>query len=296
MSVVTVNHEWELHCHSQASDGALSVADLLSRAAERGVRHLALTDHDTAAGYREAVRLTQRPANLQLYPAAELSAVWSKRTVHIVALGIDPYSEAWRAIEDDYQQRRTDRFSKIVQRLNKKGFEIDQSRLLDGLPDGAVPGRPHIAKYLLDTNQIKDTATAYKKWLGAGKVGDVKQNWPEMSDVVGTINAVGGMAVIAHPHRYKLTWTKLRELLDDFTEAGGGAVEAACTGIHPDLFRFLAQQALERDLYVSGGSDFHSPSQSFLDLGRYPALPSNAKPVYDWLQRRMQSLTLETER
>lgn len=280
--IVNVPHEWELHCHSEFSDGQLSCQELFATAQERGVKHLALTDHDTAKGYRAAVEQNWVPDDLTLYPATELSCVWRGRTIHIVGLNIDAYSDEWLSTEADYVERREIRFQRILHLMRKAGFEMDEQAIRESaLP--AQPARPHIADYLIQTEQVKTIGSVYKRWLGQGKAGDVKQQWPELNEAVAAITASGGMAVIAHPHRYKLTWTKARELLDDFTEAGGQGLEISCVGMHPQMREFLAEQARERGLYVSGGSDFHSPKTQWLKLGLFPDWPKEVATVTDWL-------------
>ncbi|TXR52120.1 PHP domain-containing protein [Reinekea thalattae] len=278
-------HEWELHCHSRFSDGSLSLPELFQLAQQNGVQHLALTDHDTCAGYRHAVDNQLVPEDLTLYPAAELSCIWAKRTLHIVGLGIDAYSEQWLAIEKDYDRRREKRFQRIVYLLQKNGLSVDEAAIRK-LAEPGPPARPHIAQYLVDSGQAKNIAAVFKRWLGQGQLGDVKSHWPDLIDAVAAIQQCGGIAVIAHPHRYKLTWTKARELIADFSAAGGRGIEVACIGIHPDMSKFLVAQAQEHDLLVSGGSDFHHLHTQWLKLGTYPMWPNHVTSVKEWLLQR----------
>ena len=289
--ILNQQHEWELHCHSQYSDGELSCTDLFEHAVARGVKHLALTDHDTAAGYREAIANQWVPESLTLYPATELSCVWLGRTIHVVGLGMDVYSPQWLAVEQDYIRRREKRFTRIMYLLEKGGFTIDEAAIRK-IAEPGTPARPHIAQYLVETQQVKTTGHAYKRWLGAGKPGDVKQQWPDIEEAVKTIVDNGGLAVLAHPHRYNLTWTKSRELLDTFAEAGGGAMEVACVGMNPDKRKFLTEQAQSRGLLVSGGSDFHSLKTSWLKLGSFPDWPRDVELASDWLLNKMKSCSV----
>ena len=287
--IVNRKHEWELHCHSRFSDGQLTCPDLFALAVTNGVRHMALTDHDTAAGYRAALANAWVPAELELYPAAELSCVWKGRTIHMVGLGIDAYSERWLSIENDYVERRENRFLRILHVMRKAGFELKEERIRAIAPPGP-PARPHVAAYLVETEQAKNTAQLYKRWLGQGKIGDVKSQWPEMAEAAQWILECGGLPVVAHPHRYDLTWTKTREMLDDFCAAGGQAIEIACVGLNPEKRKFLSNQAQERNLYASGGSDFHSPNTPWLKLGTYPEWPKDLPTASDWLRTRMATL------
>ena len=275
-------HQWELHCHSHYSDGQLGLADLFELALACGVTQLALTDHDTAAGYRAAHAQKLIPQGLTLHPASELSCVWNGRTVHIVGLGIEAFSDAWLAVEADYNHRRQERLARILHLLAKQGLEIDLSRLSEQAAPG-LPARPHIANLLVQSGQVASHAQAFKKWLGQGKAGDVKQQWPSLDQAVKAITDSGGLAVIAHPHKYKLTWTKARELLDEFQHAGGLGIEISCIGLAPELRKFLIGQAQQRGLWVSGGSDFHRPDTQWIRLGQYPAWPVDVPLAKDWL-------------
>lgn len=282
--ILNSKQTWDLHCHSQFSDGKLTLQELFALAVERGVAHLALTDHDTAAGYR-AAQQEWIPDALTLYPGAELSCVWRGRALHIVGLGMDVQHEGWRAVEADYVRRREARFDRIVFVLRRAGLQIDEA-IIRGLAEPGPPARPHIAEYLVMTEQAKTTATAYKKYLGRGTMGDVKSQWPDLEDAIQRIVRHGGVAILAHPHRYNLTWTKCRELLDDFTAAGGRGLEISCVGMEPNFRSFLIEQAQQRSMWASGGSDFHHPNTAWLKLGYYPAWPNQVDPVSDWLMQR----------
>lgn len=286
--IVKQQHNWEMHCHSRFSDGQLEPTDLFELAVSRGIEHMALTDHDTAKGYRESLAQGWVPESLTLYPAAELSCVWRGRTLHIVGVGMDVFSEGWLSVEQGYINRREKRFQRILYLMTKAGFTMDETAIRK-IAGEATPARPHIAQFMLESGQVKSIGQVYKRWLGQGKAGDVKQQWPEMAEAVAAITDHGGMAVIAHPHRYKLTWTKARELLDDFTEIGGQGIEVACVGMHPDLRKFLTDQARDRGLWVGGGSDFHSPDAQWIQLGVYPTLPRDVPHVHEWLESAQQS-------
>ncbi|MEJ2042148.1 MAG: PHP domain-containing protein [Reinekea sp.] len=286
--VLNSQHSWELHCHSYYSDGRLSLIDLFHLAMARGVENLALTDHDTAMGFRAALEQNLVPVGLTLHPATELSCVWNGRTVHLVGLGINACSREWLATESDYNTRRTKRLQRILTLLQKQGLGVDIETLYQQA-EPALPARPHIAQYLTQSGQVASPGQAFKKWLGQGKVGDVKQQWPELAEAVAAINCAGGMAVVAHPHKYKLTWTKARELLDEFQQCGGLGVEVSCVGMHPDLRKFLIGQVKERGLWASGGSDFHSPSADWIKLGSFPGWPADVPLAKDWLASKAQS-------
>ncbi|MHA7878449.1 MAG: phosphatase [Saccharospirillum sp.] len=280
-----ISQRWELHCHSDYSDGTLSPQALYDLALERELAHLVLTDHDTAEGYRWLARHGQLQPALRLWPGTELSSQWLGRSVHVVGIGMDVHSDGWQAVEARYAGAREQRLARILFLLRREGLTIDESALQAQAGAGTL-GRPHIARYLVDSGQVKDSATAFKRWLGNGKVGDVKQSWPELAQAVADICDHGGIAVLAHPHRYKLTWRKLDQLLADFTEAGGRAVEVCCPAMPDAMRKRLAAYCEAHDILISGGSDFHQPGTPWASLGRYPQWPAQGPRLIDELLNR----------
>lgn len=219
----------DLHCHSTASDGALSPAALVERATGRGVTHLALTDHDTIAGLAEAEAAAQAQGII-LIPGVELSCLWKSRTIHIVGLDFDPGQAGFRQALEQQNENRWARARMIADRLGKLGVDglLDKASEAAG---GDVPGRPHFAQVLTEAGVVRNAAQAFKRYLGNGKPGDVKAFWPELPEVVRWITEAGGVAVLAHPRKYQLTATKLRELTADFRRAGGQAIEVSTSGL-----------------------------------------------------------------
>lgn len=280
--------EFDLHCHTTASDGKFEPAELVLRACERGVKTLAITDHDTVEGFRRALPVAQ--ANqLRLIPGIELSCVWGGVTIHIVGLNFDPQSPAMLAAEAQQTAARKQRSLIIAERLSKKlnhDIDIRDIQALAGgdNDDGSeLVGRPHFAQYLVNQGLVPDMASAFKKYLGAGKVGDVKASWPELETVVKWIVAAGGSAVMAHAHLYNMTRTKLRACMDDFVDAGGSAIEVAYGMMDAGQQGEMVRLAKDFNLKGSCGSDFHGPNRFGLDLGVMPGFPQEIEPVWsDW--------------
>jgi len=245
----------DFHTHSLASDGALEPSDLLLQAKEEGVSRFAITDHDTLAGYL-SVKDTQAAQDVGLISGVELSCRWAKTTIHVVGLGFDDSAAEIIDMVTSLSDARIERAKTIAQRLENAGF----SGALDGalkVANGSQIGRPHFAQWMLDTGHVASLTEAFDKYLGAGKVGDVKAFWPAMADVVHAITASGGVAVLAHPLKYRLTGMKLRALINDFKAAGGTCLEIL-NGRQPEVdMKRLSQMAQSSDLLVSAGSDFH---------------------------------------
>ena len=274
----------DLHCHSTASDGILSPAELVSRAKTHGVTLLALTDHDTVAGVAEA-RAAGRQLGVAIIPGIEFSARWGQRGVHIIGLNVDPASTAIQRAVDRRDELRAERAVRIAERLEKRGFSgaLAGARSLAG---DSVLGRPHFARWLVERGHVEDTARAFKRYLGAGKVGDVKVDWPALAETIADIHAAGGQAVLAHPLKYGLTRSRLRCLLQEFHSAGGDAVELLCGRQNPVQTRELRQlvDGLTVDPGLVGpryslGSDFHQPDQPWRELGSVH-LPADVEPVW----------------
>lgn len=270
----------DLHCHSLASDGQLSPSDLVDRAVERGVQMLALTDHDTLAGLDEAHHAAE--GRLQMINGIELSSRWRKIGVHIVGLDFNPQGLS-EAVAQQHQARK-ERAEVIGKRLSRKGMAGALAGATE-IADGAEISRVHFAQFLVQQGHVKTETEAFKKWLGTGKIGDVKANWPEMDTVVRWIVDAGGIAVLAHPHHYNLTHTKLRELVADFQSASGKAMEIAGCGINPNQRQNLVRLCQETSLWGSRGSDFHRPN-AWTDLGKGPALPDGIEPVWQYFKQQ----------
>lgn len=286
MSLSTI----DLHCHSLASDGSLSPSELVERAAEKGVKLLALTDHDTVAGQEEAMA---RAAELgvAMVSGIELSCVWGNFTIHVLAYNFDLGSGRMQEIEQTQLQSRVQRAELIAEKLAKKGFP-DLLLPAKALSQSGIPGRPHFAQAMIDAGMVADHGEAFKKYLGAGKVGDVRSLWPTMPEIVRAIKAAGGVAVVAHPRKYNMTLTKLRALLTDFKLHGGEGIEVITSGQKQGEVGMLSDLCQRIGLKGSQGSDFHTPKYPWAELGRIPSLPKNVEPVWSgW--PAYQSLALE---
>jgi predicted metal-dependent phosphoesterase TrpH len=272
---------YDLHAHSTASDGTLSPAELMRHAHAAGVNVMALTDHDTTAGIAEA-RDTATQLGLEFIPGIELSVTWDNRTVHIVGLGIDENSEPIQVGIKKLMDFRQWRAEEIGRRLEKAGYP-DMYEKAKAYSNGRLIGRVHFARALVAAGHADTVGAVFKKFLVGGKPGFVPGAWAELGDVVNWIREAGGRAIIAHPARYDMTRTKLRQLIADFKELGGEGFEV-CSGSHSkDDVNTMAQHARDFDLLASAGSDFHGPENPWVNLGQLAPIPQGLKPVWhDW--------------
>ena len=267
----------DLHCHSTASDGTLTPQELLDRALTNGVELLSITDHDTVAAY---AALDEIPPSLSLVPGIELSTAWQGVGIHVVGLNVAPGHPAMTAAVTRQREARVARAGKIARRLVKLGLPDTLAAAAKQAGDGVI-ARPHFARALVELGVVKDISTAFRKYLGKGKAGDVKDHWAPLEDTIGAIRDAGGIAVLAHPGHYQLTRSKRRRLVADFKAAGGGAVEVISGRQDPALTAALAHDAVDFDLLASAGSDFHRPGQYGVELGAVPPLPPICTPVWN---------------
>lgn len=269
----------DFHCHSHFSDGALSPLALLELASARGVQQLAITDHDTVKAYSSQLGASAAGAGVTLVSGCEISCQWQRRNIHVVGLNLDLAASGFDRAMTVQARAREDRAEKITGVLQRLGFDValPQVQALAGV---GVIGRPHFAAHLVATNQMPSMAMAFKRVLGSGKPGDIKANWPTLETAVSWITDAGGVAIIAHPMKYKLTLTKLRGLLDEFVAAGGQGLEVLTGYQDAQRVNTLADLADRYGLYASAGSDFHQPGQPWAELGRVAALPDRCVPVW----------------
>lgn len=270
----------DLHTHSTASDGALAPAELVAAAADAGVGQLALTDHDTTSGLAEAAEAAR--GRLQLVSGVEISVTWKKHLLHIVGLGVDPASEELAMGLDNLQHQRRVRAREISDRLARHGLAEAEAgaRRLAG---GREPGRTHFARWLVAQGAAKNFQAAFKRWLKPGRPGHVSTQWAELEAACGWITAAGGIAVLAHPARYRLTRSRMTALLEAFRCAGGRGLEVVRAGADPAEIRQLGEWAVRFDLAGSAGSDFHEPGRAWQRLGGLANLPSRVRPVWHHL-------------
>lgn len=270
----------DLHSHTTGSDGKLPLSELIALAHEKGVKALAITDHDRVFLPEEAEALS---SPVTLISGTELSCTWAKQTIHVVGVNF-PQTQAAPLLEhcQEISLGRARRAMMIAEKLEKLGMKGAYEGAL-AQADGGQIGRPHFARWMLEQGHIKDMSTAFKRFLGAGKVGDIKTEWPTLAVAVHAIVAAGGTPVLAHPKQYKMTNTKLRALIQDFVHAGGKAIEVS-NGFQPsDQVRYLVELANAAGLLCSAGSDFHGPQSPYHFPGGYSALPADAVPVWhDW--------------
>ena len=272
---------YDLHSHSTASDGALSPTELVQRAHQHGVTSLALTDHDTTAGLPEA-QLCAAATGIKLIAGIELSTNWQDKCFHIVGLGIDPTYASLAEATHLLQSTRLERAEKIALKLEKKRIPGALEAVKNAAGDGMVT-RTHFADFLLSQNHVSSQQEAFDRYLAKGKFAYVSTSWAQLELAVNWITGSGGVAVLAHPLRYKLTANWMKRLLTAFKDAGGQGIEVITARNNADEIRLVADYAARFELAGSVGSDFHNAANQWVELGRLAPLPKNIKPVWELL-------------
>ena len=277
--------DYDLHCHSRHSDGTLTPTELVERAVGRGVKVLALTDHDDVAGLDEA-RTAAAQHGMTFINGVEISVSWRTHTLHIVGLNISPayppFAEGLRVVRSG----RGERAKKMADELAKAGIGgvLEGAYQYAGNPN--MIGRAHFARFLVEAGHCKDMKSVFNRYLVKGKPGYVPHKWATLEDAVAWIRGSGGVAVLAHPGRYMsgrvgMGKKTMHELLAEFVELGGKGIEVV-TGSHtPEQYAEFARYAEEFGLMASCGSDFHGPGESYRDMGRLPDFPLGCRPVWE---------------
>lgn len=289
MDLMSTPSAWlnaDLHSHSTVSDGTLAPQVLAARARTNGVQLWALTDHDEVGGLTDA-RDAALALGMDWLSGTEISVSFAGVTVHIVGLGFDPRHPA--IVEGLAQVRggRGRRAQEMADELARVGIPGTYEGALKYVGNPDLISRTHFARYLVELGVCADTNEVFRHYLAEGKPGFVPHRWASLGDAVGWIRDSGGIAVIAHPGRYRITPNEEYALFSEFKQHGGLGVEVV-TGSHiPPEYEKYADMAQEFDLLASRGSDFHSPGESRIDLGALPALPARLTPVWEALEPRI---------
>ncbi len=277
----------DLHCHSIVSDGTLTPEALAERAHSNGVELWSLTDHDEIGGQHRAATAA-KACGMRYLTGTEISVSFIDQTVHIVGLGFDPDDQALVAGLRQTRGGRSERAMEMSDGLAKVGIKGAYEGALKFVGNPELISRTHFARFLVESGVCRETNEVFRKYLTDGKPGFVPHRWASLKDAVTWITEAGGMAVIAHPARYKFTANQEFALFTEFKAHGGRGVEVV-TGSHSVAeYSIYADTALEFGLAASRGSDFHSPDESHTELGTLPFLPANLTPIWDVLAARIQ--------
>lgn len=270
----------DLHCHSTASDGLLPPAELARRAAGNGVDLLALTDHDDIAGL-PAARASAEECGIAFVSGVEISIEWEETQIHVVGLDFDPDNEALNDGLAAIRSGRIDRARRMSAELERFGIGNSFDGAMRYAENPNLISRAHFARFLVEAGICKDVRSVFESYLVPGRPGYVDHRWADLADAVNWITGAGGIAVVAHPARYKISKGAMRRFLGDFRDLGGQAIEVVSGSHSLDDVGTFGRLAREYGFMASRGSDFHGPQESYVDLGMLGYLPDGLKPVWE---------------
>jgi predicted metal-dependent phosphoesterase TrpH len=272
----------DLHCHSTVSDGLLTPTELVRRAHANGVTLLALTDHDEISGLGEA-RAEAAVCGLKFVNGVEISVSMGDQTVHIVGLGFDASNAALAAGLQQVRSGRDERAQRMSEALAKIGIRgvLEGAQKYVGNP--ALVSRAHFARYLVEIGIARDMPNVFEHYLVRGKPGFVEHEWASLDDALGWIHGAGGLAVIAHPGRTRLSKAEMLKLYDRFKALGGEAIEVVSGSQSGAEALEYGRIARRYGFLASRVSDFHGPGESPVDLGKAEILPPDLTPVWERL-------------
>jgi predicted metal-dependent phosphoesterase TrpH len=273
---------YDLHCHSTWSDGLLTPAAIVGRAAGRGVDVLSLTDHDEIGGLAEA-RAAAVEAGIGFVDGVEVSVTWNDVTLHVVGLRVDPLDSALIEGLARVRNGRLERARRMADGLAAVGIPGAFEGARKYVTSDRLISRTHFARFLVETGRVGEVKDVFKRYLTRGKPGYVAHEWATLPDAIRWIRGAGGHAVLAHPGRYPFTPTAMRRLLAEFRDTGGEGVEVLSSSHTPAVAAEYAAYARSFDLAASVGSDYHGPGESWVDLGDLRDLPDDLRPIWrDW--------------
>ncbi|MBP6998226.1 MAG: PHP domain-containing protein [Tepidiphilus sp.] len=273
----------DLHCHSLVSDGVLDPAEVVRHAAANGVALLSLTDHDETAGCA-AAEAEARAWGISFVPGVEISVSFADETIHVVGLGVDPDDAALSEGLQRVRSGRDARARRIAEELERHGIHGAWEGAMRLAKNPALVSRAHFARHIVSLGLMRSVSEVFQYYLAKGKPGYVAHEWAVLEEAISWIRGAGGVAVLAHPARYRLSAAQFEELLRRFDEAGGAAVEVSSGSHGPDDMRRWAHVARHWGFAASIGSDFHAPAESPVDLGAAHPLPPDLTPVWQLLE------------
>jgi len=268
----------DLHNHSYYSDGLLSPSEVVRLASKSSCDLFALTDHDTTDGIAEA-RLEADKLGVNLINGVEISAFWRNMAIHIVGLGVDVNNDILQTGLEHNKELRKMRAKKIALSLRRSGIRdaLEKAQMISG---GHMLTRTHFAQMLIQEGYCKDMKSVFRRYLTGKKPGGIRVEWKDFNEVINWIQSAGGKAFIAHPFRYRLTHTKIKNLIKDFKEASGDGFEVVNANSSREEINLGNQWSEDHDLLASCGSDFHGWPNQRVQIGNLIELPNPKRAVW----------------
>jgi len=256
----------DLHTHTTASDGTYTPEALVRHAQKEGLKILAITDHDSAAGVMEAVEAGEE-YGVKVIPGVEISVVFEPTEMHILGYGIDVNDPIFTDALTKLKENRERRNPKMLARLRELGFKITLEEVI-AEAGGDIVGRPHMARVLLKKGYVSSIDEAFQKYLGKGCPAYVPKEKLTPKQAINIIKKAGGLAFLAHPVYLEKTETELKLVLEELISYGLDGIEAYYTYHNEEQTRLYLELASKYNLLISGGSDFHGENKPEILIGR----------------------------
>ncbi|MEW6326233.1 MAG: PHP domain-containing protein [Thermodesulfobacteriota bacterium] len=256
----------DLHCHTTASDGSLTPAELVRKARESGLKAVAITDHDTVEGVGEALAEGER-LNFEVIPGIEISAEIPSGSMHILGYFIDHTSPQLVAVLRKLQDSRETRNQRIMEKLHSLHMEVSYAELLR-LAGGGQVGRPHIAELLVQKGFVPSLQAAFDIYLKRGRPAYVEKFRLTPSEAIKLITRAGGIAVLAHPGSLNKSLEEVEMVVGELKAAGLQGLEVFYTEHAPEQTRGYQRIANQHHLIPTGGTDYHGDYKPGIKLGR----------------------------
>lgn len=255
----------DLHTHSTESDGTYTPTELIELAHSRGIGTIALTDHDTCAGLKEA-QARARELGVNFIPGIELDISFKPGEFHLLGLNILKWEDSLAPALEEIMKRRHERNLKMIDLINDAGVELTYDEVTDEAR-GQVIARPHFASLLVKKKIVKNSAKAFDKYLAVGRPFYIEKEALSLQEGIDLIKSAGGHPVIAHPMSLYISWGKLPEKLERWKEMGIEGLEVWHSGAKPRKSKRLEMLADELGFFKTGGSDFHGDNRKDRPLG-----------------------------
>ena len=253
----------DLHVHTTASDGSCTPSEVVHIASEIGLSAIAITDHDTLAGYEEAAEAALA-CGIEVVPGIEISTRYQS-AVHILGYYVNKNDPVLRQALAEIVFERDRRNEKICTLMRADGLDVWYSNLKDRF--GQIVGRPHFARVLTEMGLASDVQDAFRRFLEVGKPYFQRRSFLSIERSVDLISGADGIPVLAHPFQYRLDDANLRVLIEHCMDYGLRGIECLYSGYTAEQSLYLSSLAAEYHLLVTGGSDFHGTPKPHIQLG-----------------------------
>ncbi len=245
----------DLHVHTTASDGQYKPSEIIQKAADKNIKVIAITDHDTTAGLKEASE-TGKKLGVTVVPGIEINITFPTGEFHLLGLGLKEPSKSLNIIVENVIKNRYERNIQIIQKMNDDGVPVSLQELEEDFP-GTVIGRPHFAAELVKHKVVKTRQQAFDQYLARGRKWYVPRVCTNLDEAIVAIRESGGVPVLAHPMSLYLSWGRLPDFLTDCYEKGVVGIEAFHPGARVTECLRLEELGRKIGFVITAGSDFH---------------------------------------